>query len=94
MSYPGQDIRERRVKQNLILRQVAIHIEVNTALMSKAERGERNLNCDQVLKLAKYFSSPEEGYISFWLCGKIMVVVNNDPLTSQGIKKALTKIKN
>ena len=47
MSYLGQKIRETREKQNLLLRQVAAHIEVDTALMSKAERGERNLNRDQ-----------------------------------------------
>ena len=46
VSYLGQKIRETREKQNLLLRQVAAHIEVDTALMSKAERGERNLNRD------------------------------------------------
>ncbi len=63
VSYLGQKIRETREKQNLLLRQVAAHIEVDTALMSKAERGERNLNRDQVVKLAKFFNSSEEEYI-------------------------------
>ena len=94
MSYLGQKIRETREKQNLLLRQVAAHIEVDTALMSKAERGERNLNRDQVVKLAKFFNSSVEEYISLWLCDKVIEVVDNDPLATQGIKKALTKIKN
>ena len=94
MNYLGQKIRETREKQNLLLRQVAAHIEVDTALMSKAERGERNLNRDQVVKLAKFFKSSEEEYISLWLCDKVIEVVDNDPLATQGIKKALTKIKN
>lgn len=94
MSYLGQKIRETREKQNLLLRQVAAHIEVDTALMSKAERGERNLNRDQVVKLAKFFNSSEEEYIALWLCDKVIEVVDNDPLATQGIKKALTKIKN
>ena len=94
VSYLGQKIRETREKQNLLLRQVAAHIEVDTALMSKAERGERNLNRDQVVKLAKFFNSSEEEYIALWLCDKVIEVVDNDPLATQGIKKALTKIKN
>ena len=94
MSCLGQEIRETREKQKLLLRQVAAHIEVDTALLSKAERGERNLNRDQVVKLAKFFNTSEEKYISLWLCDKIIEVVDNDPLANKGIKKALTKIKN
>ena len=60
--------------------------------MSKAIRGELNLNRDQVLKLAKFFKSSE--YISLWLCDKEIEVVDNDPLATHGIKKSLTKIKN
>ncbi|MBK9329759.1 MAG: helix-turn-helix transcriptional regulator [Sphingobacteriales bacterium] len=65
MSYLGQKIREAREKQNLLLRQVAAHIEVDTALMSKAERGERNLNREQVIKLAQLLKASEDDFISF-----------------------------
>lgn len=94
LSYLGQKIRETREKQNLLLRQVAAHIEVDTALMSKAERGERNLSREQVVKLANFLNSSEEDLISLWLCDKVIEAVGEDPLASQGIKKALTKIKN
>ena len=62
--------------------------------MSKAERIKQNLNRDQVVELAKFFNSSEEEYIYLWLCDKVIEAVDNDPLASQGIKKALTKIKN
>lgn len=93
-SYLGRKIKETREKQNLLLRQVAAFIEVDTALMSNAERGERNLNRGQVIKLAKFFNSSEEEYIYLWLCDKVIEAVDNDPVATQGIKKALTKIKN
>lgn len=92
--YLGQKIRETREKQNLLLRQVAAHIEVDTALMSKAERGERNLNREQVIKLAQLLKASEDEFVSLWLCDKVIEAVNEDPLAEQGIKKALTKIKN
>ncbi len=93
VSYFGQKIREAREKQNLLLRQVAAHIEVDTALMSKAERGERNLNREQVIKLAQLLKASEDDFISLWLCDKVIEAVGEDPLAEQGIKKALTKIK-
>ena len=93
MSYLGQKIRETREKQNLLLRQIAAHIEVDTALMSKAERGERNLNREQVIKLAQLLKASEDDFISLWLCDKVIEAVGEDPLAEQGIKKALTKIK-
>lgn len=83
-----------REKQNLLLRQVAAHLEVDTALMSKAERGERNLNREQVVKLAKLLNSSEEEFISLWLCDKVLEAVGDDPLAAQGIKNALTRFKN
>ena len=93
VSYLGQKIRETREKQNLLLRQVAAHIEVDTALMSKAERGERNLNREQVIKLAQLLKASEDDFVSLWLCDKVIEAVGEDPLAEQGIKKALTKIK-
>ena len=92
VSYLGQKIRETREKQNLLLRQVAAHIEVDTALMSKAERGERNLNREQVIKLAQLLKASEDEFVSLWLCDKVIEAVGTDPLAEQGIKKALTKI--
>ena len=94
MNNLGQKIREVREKQHLLLRQVAAYLEVDTALISKAERGERNLNREQVVKLAIFLKDSEEELISLWLCDKVIEAVGDDPFATQGIKKALTKIKN
>lgn len=93
MNNLGQKIRKEREKQNLLLRQVAAHLEVDTALISKAERGERNLNRDQVVKLAIWLNASEEEFISLWLCDKIIGVVGGDSYALQGMKIAINKIK-
>ena len=64
--------------------------------MSKAERGDRNLNRQQVVKLAKLFGASEEEFISFWfwLCDKVIEAIGDGQFATQGIKKVLTKIKN
>ncbi len=62
--------------------------------MSKAERSERNLNRQQVVKFAKLFGASEVELISFWLCDKVNEAVGDGQFATQGIRKALTKIKN
>jgi len=89
----GQKIRESREEQSLLLRQVAAYLEVDTALISKAERGERNLNREQVLKISILLKTSEEELISLWLCDKIIGVVGDDNYALQGMKKAVEKIK-
>ena len=89
MNNLGQKIREVREKQHLLLRQVAAYLEVDTALISKAERGERNLNREQVVKLAIFLKDSEEELISLWLCDKIISVVGDDNYAIQGTQKAL-----
>lgn len=91
--YLEQKIGETQEKQNLFLRQVGAHIEVDTALMSKAERGERNLNREQAIKLALFLNAFEDDFVSLRFCDKVIEAVGKDPLTEQGIKKVLTNIK-
>ena len=93
MNNLGQKIRDAREKQHLLLRQVAAYLEVDTALISKAERGERNLNREQVLKISILLKTSEEELISLWLCDKIIGVVGDDNYALQGMKKAVEKIK-
>lgn len=93
MNNLGQKLRESREKQNLLLRQVAAFLEVDTALISKAERGERNLNREQVIKLSLLLGISQEELISLWLCDKIIGIVGEDDYALQGMKKALNKLK-
>ena len=93
MNNLGQKIRENREKQHLLLRQVAAYLEVDTALISKAERGERYLTREQVIKLAIFLQVSDEELISLWLCDKIIGVVGDDDYAIKGTKKALNIIK-
>ncbi len=77
----------------MLLRQVAAHLEVDTSLISKAERGKRNLNRNQVIKLALFLKTSEEELISLWLCDKIIDVVGDDNYACQAIEKAKKVIK-
>lgn len=49
----GQIIREKRDEKGLLLRHLAAHIDIDQALLSKIERGERKATKEQILKFAQ-----------------------------------------
>jgi hypothetical protein len=94
MGYLGQKTIETRNILNLILRQVTAHIELDSALMSKAEIGKRKLNREQIIKNVLLLFVTDDEFVSPWLCGKVIGASWREPLGEHGIKKAITKIKN
>ena len=94
MSHLGQKIRELREKQNLLLRQVAAQLEVDTALVSKIERGERNASKQQVIDIAKFLKANEEEFLTLWLADKIESTIIEEPKVAyQAMKIANKKLK-
>ncbi len=89
----GKKIRSERERQNLLLRQVAAFLEIDTALISKVERGERRLSRLHVIKLANLLKVSEEELISLWLCDKIIEVIAEDSYAIQAMNKAINQIK-
>lgn len=89
----GETIRKHRESKNLLLRQAAAFLEVDTAFVSKLERGERNASREQVLKLAEFLQTPSEPLLTVWLADKISDTINNDKEGEDALKLALKKIK-
>jgi len=94
VNHLGQKIRELREKQNLLLRQIAAQIEVDTALISKIERGERKASRQQVIEIAKYLKANEEELLTLWLADKIEATFVEEPkIAYQAMKIANKKLK-
>ena len=94
VNHLGQKIRELRESQNLLLRQVAAELEVDTALMSKIERGDRNASKQQVIEIAKYLKANEEELLTLWLADKIESTIVEEPtIAFQAMKIANKKLK-
>ena len=91
MNHLGKKIRELREKQNLLLRQVAAQLEVDTALMSKIERGERNSSKQQVIGIAKFLKANEEELLTLWLADKIESTIVAEPTLAYGAMKIANK---
>jgi transcriptional regulator with XRE-family HTH domain len=85
----GETVRKYREGKSLLLRQVAAYLEVDTAFVSKMERGERNASRDQVVKLAEIFGTPSDALMTIWLADRISDTINNSKEGEEALKLVL-----
>lgn len=94
MTNLGQRIRELRETQNLLLRQVAAHLEIDTALMSKIERGERNPSKEQVILIAGFLNASQEELLTLWIADKVENALGDDKnIAMEALKIVKRKFK-
>lgn len=78
LNYLGQKVRELREKKNLLLRQMAASLEVDTALISKIETGDRNASKEQVQKIAEFLKADVDELMTLWLADKVESAVGEE----------------
>jgi len=89
----GQHIRSLRESQDLLLRQVASAIEIDQALLSKIERGERTATKNQIIALANFFSINERELLTLWLGEKIAYEIKDEDIANDALKVAQDTIQ-
>lgn len=89
----GDKIRELRTKQNLLLRQVASKLEVDTSIISKMERGERPIKKEQIAILAEILKTDKEELQTLWLADQLYNVIEGEPMADEALKSVSKKIK-
>lgn len=93
MNYLGDKLRTLRESQGLLLRQAAAFVEVDTAFLSKVERGEKKASKEQVIKLSEFLKAQENDLLILWLADRINDVVENDTNATQALKLILKNLK-
>jgi transcriptional regulator with XRE-family HTH domain len=86
-------IRKHREGKKLLLRQAAAYLQVDTAFVSKIERGERTASREQVIKLADFLGTSHKELLTEWLANKILNLVNDDDAGGEALKLAVKKYK-
>ena len=89
----GETIRRLRESKGLLLRQVAAELEIDTALLSKIERGDRNLKREQVQKVAALYDVPERDILILWLSEKVNDLLNDEPFALDVLNRSLKNLK-
>lgn len=89
----GDIIRKLREEKELPLRTVAAYIDIDQAILSKIERGQRKATREQVVKLAEYFKVKQNDLLVAWLSDKLVYEVQNEDLALQAMQVAEEKVK-
>ncbi|WP_126973927.1 helix-turn-helix domain-containing protein [Gynurincola endophyticus] len=89
----GATIRELREKKGLLLRQVAAELDIDTALLSKVERGERSIKKEQVIRIAEIIGAEEKELLVLWLSAKVNDLIKNEDYTQEALTISLKKLK-
>ena len=74
----GNKIKELREEHDVLQRQLAALLEIDTPMFSKIERGDRYAKRTQVIQLAEYFKIDKNELLTLWLADKILDVVENE----------------
>lgn len=90
----GERIRTLRESQNLYLRQVAPLLEMDTAQLSKIEKGLRQLKKEQIPILANILKADKKELETLWLADQLMQLVKDEPTADEALKTVSKNIKN
>ncbi|MEZ4915154.1 MAG: helix-turn-helix transcriptional regulator [Chitinophagales bacterium] len=90
----GDLIRSIREEREMLLRHIAAELDVDTALVSKIERGEKTAKREHVLALAQLFNINPEELIALWLADQVAHLVESEEQALQALKIAEQEIKN
>lgn len=74
----GNKIKELRDKHEVLQRQLAAYLEIDTPMFSKIERGDRKAKRSQVILLAKYFHIDEKEMLTLWLADKVLDALDGE----------------
>jgi len=88
----GEIIRQRREEKELLLRHVAAQLDIDTAMLSKVERGERNAKREHVVMLSKILDININELLTLWLADRVYDVLHEEENALEAMKVAEVKI--
>ena len=86
-------LKELREKKQLLQRQLASALEIDTPMYSRIERGERKAKREQVILLAKLLGTNEKELLQLWLADKVYDVLAEEDCADGVINMVAEKIR-
>ena len=87
----GEHIRTLREANHILLRQLAAKLDMDQAMLSKMERGERSFRREDIDTLAKIFKQPKKDLLTMWLADKILKTTENQQYKKEAVKLAMSQ---
>jgi len=89
----GDKIRTLREKQNLYLRQIAPLLEMDTAQLSKIEKGLRQIKREQIDVLAEILKADKDELMTLWLADQLYKILKGESLANKAMEITAKKMK-
>lgn len=89
----GERIKQLREGKKLLQRQVASHLDIDTPLLSKIERGERKAKKEIVSRLAQILKADEKELLTLWLADQIYDVAKDEDVGLKAMQVAEENLK-
>lgn len=89
----GEKLRKLREQNKLPLRKVAVLLDLDVAILSKMERGERKFSKNIILKLASIYNYNANELILLFLSDKLLYEIENEELGLRALKITEKRVK-
>ena len=86
-------IRELRENKQMLQRHISSALDIDNAIYSKIESGNRQAKREQVLKLAKIYETNEKELLTLWLADKLVYDVADESVAIEALKVAEKEVK-
>ena len=93
MSTVGIKLRELREKSGLSLRKAAVQVDIDVAILSKMERGERKFTKELIIRLSGLYNYNPDDLIIDFLSEKVVYDLKDEEFGLKALKVAEQKIK-
>ncbi len=82
----GKHIKKLREEKQLLQRQLAAELEIDTPMFSKIERGERKAKREQVIELARLLEADVDELLTLWLAGQVYDLIEDEAVAKRVLK--------
>jgi len=89
----GVKIRQLREKKHLYLRQVAPFLDMDTAQLSKIEKGLRQIKREQIPIIANVLNTDSEHLLTLWLSDQIFSLIKGEKMANEALQLTKQKLK-
>ncbi len=93
MSTLGLKLRKLREQAGFSLRKAAMQADIDVAVLSKMERGERKFSKELVLKLAELYKANSDKLIIDFLSEKVLYELKDEDFGLEALKLAEKQLK-
>lgn len=79
------ELHKLREEKQLLQRQIAAVLEIDTPMYSKIERGDRRAKRGQVIAIADYLQADKDRLLTLWLADQVTEIVKDDKKLVTGV---------